>query len=165
MRQAVSLVISVLPLMLQASQDPVSARIINASVVFGPGIVQDRSGETQAPKFHPKLSGNVQLDGLKSRTEPRFRFWLVKAGEEEKLKKLSPASLKAKPLVALTATTGIKTESGYSFEIHWSKGAVDPEDRLFVEVFLGRRRAATAFSPIQSRYLPVSHPRDNEDKS
>ena len=162
MRRAMLLVISVMPLMALTHQGPISARVSNPSVLFGPGIVQDRSGETPAPKFETKLSGQVLLDGLNSGTKPRFRFWLVKAGDEEKLKRASPSSLKAK---ALPANTGIKTDSGYSFEIRWVKGAVDPDDRLFVEVFLGRRRATTAISAIQSHFLPVSHPRDTQEKN
>ncbi len=165
MRRAMLLLISVMPLIAQtaqAAQGPITAQVSSASVLFGPGIVQDRSGETPAPGFEPKLSGEVQLQGLNPLTKPRFRFWLVKAGNEGKLKRASPGSLRAK---ALSAITSIKTDAGYSFEIHWLKGAVDPDDRLFVEVFLGRRRATTAISAIQSHYLPASRPRGNEEKN
>lgn len=165
MRRAMLLLISVMPLIAQtaqAAQGPITAQVSSASVLFGPGIVQDRSGETPAPRFDTKLSGEVQLQGLNPLTKPRFRFWLVKAGDEKKLKRASPGSLRAK---ALSAITGIKTDAGYSFEIHWLKGAVDPDDRLFVEVFLGRRRATTAISAIQSHYLPASRPRGNEEKN
>lgn len=162
MRHAVSLVISMLPLLAQVDQGPVSARISGASVLFGPGIIQDRSGERPAPRFEPKLSGAVQMEGPAPRAKPRFRFWLVKAGDEEKLKRIPPRSLKAK---LLSSNAGIKTSSGYSFEMRWVKGSVDPEDRLFVEVFLGRRRAATAVSPIQSHFLPASHPRSQEENN
>ncbi|MBL0209679.1 MAG: hypothetical protein IPQ13_02025 [Holophagaceae bacterium] len=165
MRRSMLLVISVMPLMAMAPQGPVSARISRASVLFGPGIIKDRSGETPAPAFKPKLNGSLQLEGLNARTTPRFRFWLVKAGDEGRLKRASPGSVKAKALAVVPAATGIKAENGYSFEVHWPKGAVEPEDRLFVEVFLGRRRAATAISPIQSLFLPASRPRDNEEKS
>ena len=161
MRRAMLLVISVMPLMAQTPQGPITAQISSASVLFGPGIVQDRSGETPAPRYEPKLSGEVQLEGLKPRTKPRFRFWLVKAGDEEKMKRASPGSLRAR---ALSANTGIKTDAGYSFEIRWAKGAVDPDDRLFVEVFLGRRRATTAISGIQSHFLPASPPRGRDEK-
>lgn len=149
------LVISVMPLLAQASHGPITARISDASVLFGPGIIQDRSGETAAPKFETKLSGEVRLDGLASRANPRFRFWLVKAGDEERLKRLPPSAMKA---MALAGHSGIKTAAGYTFEVHWNRGSVDPGDRLFIEVFLGRRRAATAISAIQSHYLPVSRP-------
>lgn len=160
MRHAMFLVISVMPMMAQASHGPVTAHVSSVSVLFGPGIVQDRSGEIPGPRFDTKLSGQVHLEGLNSRTKPRFRFWLVKAGDEGKLERASPHSLKAK---ALSANTGIKTDDGYSFQIHWVKGAVDPDDRLFVEVFLGRRRATTAISAIQSHFLPVSRPRGTEE--
>ena len=165
MRRAMLLVISVMPLIAQTAQTrqgPISAQISRASVLFGPGIIPDRSGETPAPRFDTKLSGQVHLEGLNARTKPRFRFWLVKEGDEEKLKRASPGSMKAK---ALPANTGTKTEAGYSFEIRWLKGAVDPEDRLFLEVFLGRRRATTAISAIQSHFLPVSRPRGEEEKN
>lgn len=155
MRRAMLLVISVMPLLAQAARGPVTAQISNASVLFGPGIIQDQSGQTAPPKFETKLSGEVRLGGLASRVHPRFRFWLVKAGDEEKLKRSSPGALKGK---ALAGNSGIKTEAGYAFDIHWIKGTVDPEDRLFIEVFLGRRRAATAISAIQSHYLPASRP-------
>ena len=162
MRLALILVISVMPLMGHAPQGPISAKLSSASVLFGPGIVQDRSGDTPAPSFEPKLSGEVQLEGLRIRTKPRFRFWLVKAGDEAKMKRASPGSLKAK---ALPTISGTKTDVGYSFEIHWVKAAVDPDDRLFVEVFLGRRRATTAISPIQSRYLSAPHPKEREQEN
>lgn len=162
MRRAMLVVISVMPMMVQAHQGPITAHISSASVLFGPGIVQDRSGETPPPKFEAKLNGQVRLEGLNAKTKPRFRFWLVKAGVEEKLKRTSPGSLKAK---ALPATIGIQTETGYPYEIHWPKGVVDAEDRLFVEVFLGRRRAATAISAIQSHFLPASRPRNDQEKN
>ena len=161
MRRAVLLVISVMPLMAMAPQGPVTAQVTSASVLFGPGIVKDRSGETPAPRFESKLSGEIQLEGLNPRTKPRFRFWLVKAGDEDKLKRAPPGSVKAK---ALSASDGVKTETGYAFEMPWIKGSVDPEDRLWVEVFLGRRRAATAISPIQSHYLPASRRRSTEER-
>jgi len=156
------LVISVMPMMAQAPQGPITARVSTASVLFGPGIVQDRSGETPAPRFKPKLSGEVHLEGLNPRTRPRFRFWLVKAGDEENLKRASPASSKAR---TLSANIGIKTDVGYPFEIRWVKGSVDPDDRLFVEVFLGRRRATTVISAIQAHFLPISRPRDNKQNN
>jgi hypothetical protein len=156
------LVISVMPLMAQTMHGPISAQVASASVVFGPGIIQDRSGETPAPKFEPKLSGEVHLEGLRSGTKPRFRYWLVKAGDEEKLQRASPGSLKAK---ILAANAGVKTDTGYVFQIRWVKGAVDPGDRLFVEVFLGRRRAATAIAAIQSHFLPASHSRGGESNN
>ncbi len=162
MRHAVSLVISMLPLMAQVDQGPVSARIPEASVLFGPGIIQDRSGEQPVPRFEPKLAGSLQMAGLAPRAKPRFRFWLVKAGDEEKLKRISPRSLEAQ---VLSSNAGIKTSSGYSFEMRWVKGSVDPEDRLFVEVFLGRRRAATAISRIQSHFLPASPPKSQEENN
>ncbi len=161
MRRTTLLVISVMPLFAQTPQSPISAQVSSVSVLFGPGIVQDRSGETPAPGFEPKLSGEIHLEGLNSRTKPHFRFWLVKAGDEDHLKRASPGSLKAR---ILSANAGIKTDSGYSFECRWFKGSVNPDDRLFVEVFLGRRRAATAISAIQSHYLPASGPMGREDK-
>jgi hypothetical protein len=154
------LVISVMPLMAQISQGPITAKVSRAVVVFGPGMIPDRSGEAPAPRFKPKLSGELHLDGLNSRQKPRFRFWLVKAGDEEKMRRASPSSLRAK---ALSAEVRAKTDSGYPFEIRWRKATVDPEDRLYVEVFLGRRRATTAISAIQSQYLPVSRPRTSEE--
>lgn len=160
MRRASLLVISVLPLLAHTQQDPVSAMVSRASVIFGPGIIEDRNGETPAPRFKPKLSVEVNLDGLNPKAKPRFRFWLVKAEDEPQLNHASPSATKAK---ILSTTPGIKTSRGYAFEIRWPKGSVDPEDRLFVEVFLGRRRAAKAASSIQSHYLPASHPRGNEE--
>ena len=159
MGRAAILVISVMPLLAVTPQGPISAQVTNASVVFGPGIIQDKSGESAAPKFQPKLKGEVQVAGQHSKTKPHFRFWLVKARDAEKLKRASPLSVKAKTLVG---STEFKPDSGYSFDIDWFKGAVDPEDRLYVEVFQGRRRAATAISAIQSHYLPVSRPRGHE---
>ena len=160
MRRAVFLVISVMPLIAMAQQGPISAQLSSASVLFGPGIIQDRSGEAPTPKFDTKLSSEVQIEGLNPKAKPRFRFWLVKAGDEENLKRVTPGSLKGK---VLSSKAGIMTSAGYSFEMHWIKGSVDPDDRLFMEVFIGRRRAATAISAIQSHYLPVSRPRGNEE--
>ena len=161
MQRAMLLVISVMPLIAQTPQGPISAQVSSVSVLFGPGTIQDRSGETPAPGFEPKLSCEIHLEGLNPRTKPRFRFWLVKAGEEQQLKRVSPGSLKAK---VLSANSGIKTDSGYSFECRWPKSSVNPGDRLFVEVFQGRRRAATAISAIQSHYLPASSPMVREDQ-
>lgn len=160
MRPASLLVISVLPLLAQPQQGPVSAMVANASVLFGPGIIQDRSGETPAPRFEPKLSVEVNLEGLNPKAKPRFRFWLVKAADEPRLNHLAPGSTKAK---ILSTNPGIKTAHGYAFEMRWPKGSVDPEDRLFVEIFLGRRRAAQTASNIQAHYLPASHPRGHEE--
>lgn len=160
MRRTTLLVISVLPLMAQLHRGPVSAQISNASVLFGPGIIQDRSGESPAPSFEPKLSVEVQLDGLNEKAKPRFRFWLVKAADAEQLNRVSPAALKAR---LLTTPPGTHTSAGYAFAIHWPKSSVVPEDRLFMEVFLGRRRAAKAASTIQSHYLPATRPRGSEE--
>lgn len=162
MRRAVFLVISVMPLLALAPQSPISAQVASASVLFGPGIIPDRSGETPAPKFDTTLSGEVHLQGIAAKAKPRFRFWLVKARDEAKLQRATPGALKAK---VLSSQAGIKTEGGYAFQIHWAKGAVDADDRLFVEVFLGRRRAAMAIAAIQAHYLPASRPRDNEAKN
>ena len=161
MRRAMIFVLSTLPLLAQTYQGPVTTRIANASVLFGPGIIPDRSGETPAPPFQTNLTGEVGVEGVKAGSKPRFRFWLVKSHDEEKLKRASPLSVKAK---ALRGLPGAKGDAGYPFSIPWTKGAVDQEDRLFVEVFLGRRRVATALSAIQSRYLPASHPRGGEVK-
>ncbi len=165
MRRAMILVLSALPLLAQghkAHPGPVSTRLSNASVLFGPGIVEDRSGEKPAPPFKTNLTFEVGLEGVKADSKPRFRFWLVKASDEEKLKGASPRAVRAKELGGLP---GPKTESGYPCSIHWTKGDVDPDDRLFVEVFIGRRRVATAMSAIQSHYLPASHPRGGEEKN
>lgn len=159
MRGPMILVMSVMPLVAQMPQDPISAQLSGVSVVFGPGTVRDRTGGTPAPQFKPKLSGELHLEGLHSRVRPHFRFWLVKAGDELKLKRVPPGPLKAELLSARPAT---RTETGYSFEIAWTKADVDPDDRLFVEVFMGRRRAATAISGIQSHFLPASRPKDRE---
>lgn len=159
MRLALSLVISIMPLLAETPQGSLTAMVSNASVLFGPGIVEDKSGETPAPRFETKLRGEIQLKGMNSRTKLRFRFWLMKARDEEKVKRASPGSLKAK---ILSANAGVKIDGGYSFESRWFKSSVDPDDRLFVEVFQGRRRVATAISPIQANYLPVSRPREKE---
>lgn len=159
MRRGMLLVISVMPLMAMTQRGSITAQVSRASVLFGPGIIQDRSGETPAPRFEPKLSVEVNLEGLNPKAKPRFRFWLVKAADELRLNHLAPGSTKAK---ILATNPGIKTAHGYAFEMRWPKGSVDPEDRLFVEIFLGRRRAAQTASNIQAHYLPASHPRGHE---
>lgn len=169
MRSALIVLLSALPALADA-QHPTkvpqrvaaTARIESASVLFGPGIIPDRTGETPAPAFKTNLSGEVRVEGLPSHVKPRFRFWLVKAGQEEKLRTASPPSAHAK---ALDFTPTLKREGGgIGFSISWSKGTVEDQDRLFVEVFSGRRRVATAISAIQSLYLPASHPRGGEVK-
>lgn len=174
MRSALIILLSAMPILADAEKQQkvpqkvsqkvtVAASIESASVLFGPGIIPDRSGDTPPPPFEVKLSGEVGVEGLPTGSSPRFRFWLITAGQEEQLKKAPPHAAGAKALAH--TITGKREGGGILFAIHWAKGTVEEEDRLFVEVFSGRRRVATASSPIQAHYLPVSHPRNTEEKN
>lgn len=161
MRRVMILAFSALPILALAHQGPVTARLASASVTFGPGIIPDRTGETPAPQFDPRLTCEVAVEGLKAGAKPRFRFWVIKSGDEVKLQKASPRSIRGR---LLEGVPGPRNGTNYPHSIAWTQGAVAPNERLFVEVFLGRQRVATAMAPIESHYLPAAHTRGGEVK-
>ncbi len=164
MRRTILVLLSALPMLADAPKPmkvPMTARLESVGVLFGPGIIQDRTGETPAPKFETKLDGSIHLEGIRPNTTPHYRFWLVNARATDKLNSRSARSLGGK---ALEFTVRANSADGMQFVINWPKGSVEEQDRLFVEIMVGRRRTATAISAIQSHYLPASKPQGGDSK-
>lgn len=133
------------PLLLAAQAPPVTAELQSVAIRLGAGM---------APKgqsARPVLSGTLRVTGLPQGSLPRFHCWQVPAALAHWLEQgRLPAGLKGArrlPQLRVAASDGVFFVSG-----PWL-GAEETPDRLLVEVWLGRRRVAWAYAPIQTQFM------------
>lgn len=136
--------------------DKVQARLLRASVISGAG------REPLGALPPPRLRATLEITGLPPKAKPRFKVWIVNSRTLPALEAgANPAGRRIHGAALVCPVTQV--EGSYSVQGTW-KGPVDPDLRVVVEVFLGRRRLALAAAPVEEHLLPSAKPSGGKEE-
>lgn len=111
----------------------------------------------------PPSNFAVELELGAAVKAPEFRVWRVKAGDLKALERgASPRHLRG-------GGGRVEAQATRTPEGTWVLGGIwpeghQPEDRLMVEVWVGRRRLHWIVTALDERFRPVGQPRPGDDK-